>query len=167
MKIRTLAALACLIAVTVGCYPKGSASVPDVKELFDSNRDAYVAVLNAALAAPTPRNTDTNTIYRRNSAVFETVVPLPPFLGVSLPPTNSVSRPVTIDIFAYGMAVSGRTVGLAYFEHEIPDPDALGSSVQILQSCDALDTQDQDNTIYYDWVYCELDSGWYAFRHSF
>ena len=110
MKIRTLAALACLIAVTVGCYPKGSASVPDVKELFDSNRDAYVAVLNAALAAPTPRNTDTNTIYRRNSAVFETVVPLPPFLGVSLPPTNSVSRPVTIDILFKSFKVATRWI---------------------------------------------------------
>lgn len=146
-----------------GCSLGYRKSVRDVEEVFVQHRAAYQALAEAALAAPRLPGENRNTRLDWHDPAFDGLDTTPPFRSASVPPEGTEPRWVEIEIYTYGMAVSGRIVGLAFFEDGTVPEFPSGGYRGVVEDCDDLDSA--ENRAAYS--YCPLGDGWYAFRHSF
>lgn len=142
-----------------GCAER-RASVTDAEALFARHREAYQDIAGRVIDAPP----DSAQGYDRRNQVFEGIDALPPFESVNIWDEDG-ARSVRIGLYSYGMAVSGRIVGLAYYADGDP-ADEAESWTRYTEDCDTLDAAfEAGERIRVG--YCRLAENWYAFRYSF
>lgn len=72
---------------------------------------------------------------------------------------------IRVVVGAYGIAVSGSTVALVYFE-DFPGESMVQQGVDVFDSCDAqaLQALQQAGEIGHADVYCRINANWYAYQ---
>lgn len=163
MKYLLIGSVIILALFGSGCSLGYRKSVGDAEEAFVQHREAYQALAEAALAAPRLPGQNRNTVLDWHDPAFDSLDTTPPFGSAVVPPEGTAPRWVEIEIYTYGMAVSGRTVGLAYFEGGRAPEFPPGSYRGVVEDCGELDSAANRRAF----SYCPLGDGWYAFRHSF
>lgn len=159
----TVVRSACVLglAIAAGCSEQ-RASVTDVEQLYSRYPEAYAAVVEATLTRPREEG-----LPRRNSALFDDIETLPPFRWTGIRSEGEGSRYVLIVTHSYGMSVSGREVGLAFFVDGEPQDETVPEFTQrVFDTCAGMEAAyaagEQASL-----GYCAIGGRWYAFQYSF
>ncbi|MEN0652940.1 MULTISPECIES: hypothetical protein [Hyphobacterium] len=160
MKAHRIAVLGLLTAGLSACGDTYRASVWDAEVMFRHHRDAYQIVVDRVMEAPT----EDHRGYERGDRIFDGIPLSAGFETVSFSDDGN-TRSVRIGLYSYGMAVSGRIVGLAYYVEGDPAGES-GADVRVFEDCQALEAAyESDELIRVG--YCRLAENWFAFRYSF
>lgn len=158
IEFRTLL-LAGLVVLLSSCSAFYSASVTEGEALFERHRDAYQAVADAVIAEPRPRR------YLRDHPLFDDIRPKPRFRYASAYPADgSPPTAAYINLYAYGLSISGRTVSLLYLREG--EPEGEGFHTRVFETCAEAEAAFETGNNRLRLAYCALGDGWYAVRES-
>ncbi|MBI1236424.1 MAG: hypothetical protein GC188_07045 [Alphaproteobacteria bacterium] len=150
-----------LVVALSSCSAFYSASVMEAEALFERHREAYQAIADTALAAPRREP------YSRTHSIFRDIHPLPRFrYAQAWNPDGSRPSSTYINLYAYGLSISGRTVGLVFFREGVPGDFSTSEHVQIFDSCDDAEAAFETEGSRLRMAYCTLGDGWYATQVS-
>lgn len=172
MRLAGLVLLSAMFALTSACRPFGSQlDIHDAARIYAENpevfhriRQQFPGPLDEARRIPAFESSEDKAEEIAFLEELKESIPVEILQVYRYRPDG----PDAIDVVLgrYGLAVSGKVVGLIFFEDAVPEA-LSGSGIKVFDDCDERATRwlrDSHKRSFSD-AYCRVDDNWYAYEH--
>lgn len=145
-----------------GCIPEPfRKSLTDVEAMFNADPAAYERLIEILLDVDVGEH---RLIYPQDVPDGRPGGPRFRHASVYDDPTGAAG--IDLTLHEYGLSVSGRTVGLAFFDRGGPTDRGDEDVLRVFETCEAAEAWYEEEQLSLQVAFCPLAPGWYAFQVS-